>query len=184
MRETRVGRVMVRLVEGDITRQAADAIVNAANEFLMGGGGVDGAIHRVGGRSIMDELREKYDSCPTGKAVVTGAGYLKARYVIHAVGPVWEDGRHGEENLLAAAYGNALSKAIELECKSIVFPSLSTGAYAYPLDQAARVAVTTIIDRLQIVPGTLQTVAFCLWGQQAMQAFERALASKMGGGRR
>src|SRR5919202_6086320 len=184
MREVRIGTTMLRLVEGDITRQAADAIVNAANEGLLGGGGVDGAIHRVGGPTIMAELREKYDRCPTGEAVVTGAGNLKARYVIHTVGPVWQGGRRNEESLLARAYGSCLVKANELGCKSIVFPSLSTGAYGYPLDQAARVAVSTIVDRLQIVLGSLQTVTFCLWGQAAMQAYERVLTAKLGGPRR
>ena len=183
MREARVGKVTVRLVEGDITRQAADAIVNAANSALAGGGGVDGAIHRVGGPSILEECR-KIGGCPTGQAVVTGAGNLKARYVIHTVGPVWEGGRKGEEGLLARAYGSCLIKASELGCKSIVFPSLSTGAYGYPLDQAARVAINTVVDRVQIAPGSLQTVTFCLWGQQAMQAFERVLTGKVGGGRR
>lgn len=181
MREARLGKVTVRLVEGDLTRQVADAIVNAANEALAGGGGVDGAIHRVGGPSIMQELRARYTGCPTGEAVVTGAGNLKARYVIHTVGPIWQGGRRNEESLLARAYGSCLLKANELGCTSIVFPSLSTGAYGYPLDQAARVAVNTVADRLQIVPGSLQTVTFCLWGQAAMQAYERVLTAKLGG---
>src|SRR4051794_12027577 len=155
MRETRVGRVAIRLVEGDITRQPADAIVNAANEALIGGGGVDGAIHRVGGPSIMEECRA-IGRCPTGQAVVTGAGKLPAKYVIHTVGPVWEGGRKGEANLLAKAYGSCLIKAIELDCRSIVFPSLSTGAYGYPLPDAARVAVSTVVGRLQVAPGSLQ----------------------------
>lgn len=185
MRETSVGRTRVRLVEGDITRQAADAIVNAANEDLIVGGGVDGAIHRVGGPSILQETREKYPrGCPTGEAVVTGAGNLKARYVIHTVGPVWEGGRHNEERLLAKAYGSCLVKANELGCTSIVFPSLSTGAYGYPLDQAARVAINTILDRLTITPGSVQSVTFCLFGQQAMRAYESALTAKLGGARR
>ena len=170
----------MRLVEGDITRQVADAIVNAANEALAGGGGVDGAIHRVGGPTIMQELREKYKGCKTGDAVVTGAGNLKARYVIHTVGPIWQGGRQNEESLLSRAYGSCLVKANELGCTSIVFPSLSTGAYGYPLDQAARVAVNTIVDRLQIVPGTLHTVTFCLLGAGVLQAFERVLTAKMG----
>jgi O-acetyl-ADP-ribose deacetylase (regulator of RNase III) len=181
MREVRIGTTMLRLVEGDITRQAADAIVNAANEGLRGGGGVDGAIHRVGGPTIMAELREKYDRCPTGEAVVTGAGNLKARYVIHTVGPVWQGGRKREEELLARAYGSCLIKASELGCRSIVFPSLSTGAYGYPLDQAARVAMRTVIGRLQIAPGGLQTVTFCLLGRPALEAHERALTALLGG---
>ena len=140
MRQATIGKTTLRLVEGDITRQPADAIVNAANEALSGGGGVDGAIHRVGGPTIMEECR-KLGHCPTGQAVVTAAGRLPARYVMHTVGPVWRGGRQGEENLLASAYASCLVKAAELGLKSIVFPSLSTGAYGYPLRDAARVAM-------------------------------------------
>jgi O-acetyl-ADP-ribose deacetylase len=176
MRETRIGKVTLRLVEGDITRQVADAIVNAANSALAGGGGVDGAIHRAGGPTILEECRQ-IGSCPTGQAVVTGAGRLPARYVIHAVGPVWEGGRRGEENLLASAYGNCLIKANELGLRTIVFPSLSTGAYAYPLNQAARLALRTIIGRLQISPGSLQTVTFALMPRNVYTAFDQALGA-------
>ena len=174
MREARIGKTILRLIEADITRQSAEAIVNAANPELAGGGGVDGAIHRAGGPTILEECR-KIGGCAPGQAVVTGAGRLPARYVIHAVGPVWTDGRHGEENLLAAAYGNCLIKANELGLRTIVFPSLSTGAYGYPLNQAARVALRTIIGRLQISPGTLQTVTFALMPHAAYSAFEQAL---------
>ena len=179
MREARIGSTTLRLVDGDITRQPADAIVNAANSALAGGGGVDGAIHRVGGPSIMEECR-KIGHCPTGEAVVTGAGRLPARYVIHTVGPVWQGGRRGEAELLARAYAACLLKASELGLRSIVFPSLSTGAYGYPLDEAARVALRTVIGRLQIAPGGLQSVTFALWGREAMAAYERALGSLMG----
>src|SRR6476646_10176749 len=143
MREARIGAVTLRLVEGDITRQPADAIVNAANEGLLGGGGVDGAIHRVGGPSIMEECA-RIGGCPTGSAVVTGAGKLPARHVIHTVGPIWQGGRKGEADLLAKAYASSLMKASELGLRSIVFPSLSTGAYGYPLTEAARVAMRTV----------------------------------------
>jgi O-acetyl-ADP-ribose deacetylase len=176
MREARIGRTVLRLIEGDITRQSAEAIVNAANAALAGGGGVDGAIHRAGGPTILEECR-RIGGCTTGQAVVTGAGRLPARYVIHAVGPVWNDGRHGEENLLASAYGNCLIKANELGLRSIVFPSLSTGAYGYPLNQAARVALRTIIGRLQISPGTLQTVTFALMPHNVYSAFDQSLGS-------
>lgn len=179
VREARIGRTILRLVEGDITRQSADAIVNAANEGLAGGGGVDGAIHRVGGSTIMEECR-KLGGCPTGQAVVTGAGRLPARYVIHAVGPVWRGGRHHEEDLLASAYAACLVKANELGLKSIVFPALSTGAYGYPLSDAARVALRTVISRLQIAPGELQSVIFALFGREAVSAFEKALSVLMG----
>ena len=180
MRETRIGSTTLRLVEGDITRQPADAIVNAANEQLAGGGGVDGAIHRVGGPSIMEECR-KIGHCPTGQVVVTGAGRLPARYVFHAVGPVWAGGRGLEERLLASAYAASLVKAAELRLKSIAFPSLSTGAYGYPLDQAARVALRTVADRLRIAPGSLQSVTFVLWGRDALRAYEQVLTAISGG---
>jgi O-acetyl-ADP-ribose deacetylase (regulator of RNase III) len=180
MREAKIGSTTLRLLEGDITRQPADAIVNAANERLAGGGGVDGAIHRVGGPTIMEEC-QKFGHCPTGEAVVTGAGRLPARHVIHAVGPIWGGGRSREEALLASAYAACLIKATELGLKSIVFPSLSTGAYGYPLDLAARVALRTVVDRLRVAPGKLQTVSFALWGRDAMRAYEQALSAVLGG---
>jgi O-acetyl-ADP-ribose deacetylase (regulator of RNase III) len=176
MRETRIGKTMVRLLEGDITRMPADAIVNAANSGLTDGSGVNGAIHRAGGPSILEECRA-IGGCPTGQAVVTGAGRLPARYVLHAVGPVWQGGRHGEEQLLASAYGACLVKATELDLRSIVFPAISTGVYGYPLDQAARVALRTVIGRLQISPGSLQSVSFALFGRAALATFEQALTA-------
>jgi O-acetyl-ADP-ribose deacetylase (regulator of RNase III) len=176
MRETRIGRTVLRLVEGDITRVAADAIVNAANTELTDGSGVNGAIHRAGGPSILAECRA-IGGCPTGQVVVTGAGRLPAKYVFHAVGPIWRGGRQDEERLLASAYGACLVKANELQLRSMVFPAISTGVYGYPLDQAARVALRTVIGRLQIVPGSLQTVSFALFGRAALQAFEQALTA-------
>lgn len=180
MREGRIGRTILRLVEGDITRVPADAIVNAANSALAGGGGVDGAIHRAGGPSIMEECR-KLGGCPTGQAVVTGAGRLPAKYVIHTVGPIWEGGREREQDLLASAYGACLIKANELELRSIVFPSLSTGAFGYPLEPAARVALRTVTERLQIAPGSLQTVTFALFGRLALSVYEQTLTSLLRG---
>src|SRR5690606_9295009 len=132
-----VGETEIRLKQGDITREEVDAIVNAANSGLLGGGGVDGAIHRAGGPEIMEECRQiraRQGGCPTGKAVVTGAGKLKARYVIHAVGPVWRGGDGGEEELLRSAYRESLQRAAERQLQRIAFPSLSTGAYGYPVD--------------------------------------------------
>ena len=124
----------VELVQGDITQQQVDAIVNAANSRLMGGGGVDGAIHRRGGPSIMDETERRYPKgCPTGSAVISGAGQLPARYVIHAVGPIWHGGNSGEELLLAGAISRALELAAEHDCDSIAIPAISTGAYGFPL---------------------------------------------------
>ncbi len=146
----RYDRCSLELVEGDITAQAVDAIVNAANAQLAGGGGVDGAIHRRGGSAIMQETARRYPrGCPTGSAVISGAGLLAAKYVIHAVGPVWRGGDAGESDLLAGAYRRALELAREHDCRSIALPALSTGAYGYPLDQASRVALTTTIEFLR-----------------------------------
>jgi O-acetyl-ADP-ribose deacetylase (regulator of RNase III) len=147
--QVQINNQALELRQGDITLQEVDVLVNAANSSLAGGGGVDGAIHRRGGPSIMIETGEKYpDGCPTGSAVISGAGDLPARYVLHAVGPIWNGGRRGEAELLASAYHRCLELAVQNGCHSIAFPSLSTGAYRYPVDQAARVALRTIIDFL------------------------------------
>jgi O-acetyl-ADP-ribose deacetylase (regulator of RNase III) len=148
--QTAIGPCTLELTNGDITEQETDAVVNAANSRLAGGGGVDGAIHRAGGPAIMAETDGKYpDGCPTGSAVITGAGNLKAAYVIHAVGPVWSGGQKGEPDKLASAYRRCLELAAENECSSIAFPSLSTGAYRYPVDLAARNALRSVIDFLK-----------------------------------
>ncbi len=145
-----IGPCTLELVTGDITQQRTDAIVNAANSQLAGGGGVDGAIHREGGPSIMAETRQKYpQGCPTGDAVMTGAGDLPARYVIHTVGPIWGGGQHGEEQQLASAYRRSLEVAVDHGCQSVAFPSLSTGAYGYPVERAARTALQTVSAFLQ-----------------------------------
>ncbi|MBN2296509.1 MAG: O-acetyl-ADP-ribose deacetylase [Pirellulales bacterium] len=170
-----IGDKTIELVEGDVTRQEVDAIVNAANSRLAGGGGVDGAIHRAGGPTIMLETDAKYPGgCPTGTAVITGAGNLPSKYVIHTVGPVWSGGGRGESELLEAAYRNSLELAAENDCRSVAFPSLSTGAYRYPMDQAARIAITTAIDYLgrHDLP---ELVRFVLFGQGAYGAFAAAL---------
>jgi O-acetyl-ADP-ribose deacetylase (regulator of RNase III) len=170
----------LELVLGDITAQEVDAIVNAANSALAGGGGVDGAIHRAAGPAIMEETRERYpDGCPTGSAVISGAGKLPAKYVIHAVGPVWRGGNAGEEKLLAAAYRKSLELAAENACRSVALPALSTGAYRYPLDDAARVAVTTAVDFVEQLTNDapLRLVRFVLFSSEAFAAFERALAA-------
>lgn len=167
------GRVLA-LVRGDITRIAADAIVNAANSGLRGGGGVDGAIHRAGGASIMAELRSRYEGCPTGGAVATGAGQLPARWVIHAVGPRWAGGRHRERELLASAYREALARADELGARSVTFPAISCGIYGYPLEEAARVALTTVRDQLIGRTG-VERATFVLYSAETYEAFRRAL---------
>ena len=165
----------VELVEGDLTQQEVDAIVNAANHHLAGGGGVDGAIHRRGGPSIMDETDRRYPhGCPTGSAVISRAGRLPAKFVIHAVGPVWHGGNSGEAELLAGAHRRCLELAVEHNCRSLAFPAISTGVYGYPLDRASRVALQTVIDFLQ-QRGQPELVRFVLFGPTALQAFQMAL---------
>jgi O-acetyl-ADP-ribose deacetylase (regulator of RNase III) len=137
----------IEIIRGDITKVRADAIVNAANSSLMGGGGVDGAIHRAGGPEIIKEcmrIRAMQGECPAGQAVVTGAGLLPARFVIHTVGPVWEGGMEGEPLLLAECYANSLRLAVEHSCRSIAFPNISTGVYGYPKNRAAAVAYQAV----------------------------------------
>ena len=173
--EIRIGSCKLDLAQGDITQQSTDAIVNAANSRLAGGGGVDGAIHRAGGPSIMAETREKYpQGCPTGEAVITGAGALPARYVIHTVGPIWSGGAQGAPDLLASAYRRSLEVAVDNGCQSVAFPSLSTGAYGYPIDQAARTALRTVAAFLQERQQPAW-VRFVLFDQAALNAFEQAL---------
>ena len=165
----------LELHEGDVTLQEVDAIVNAANSRLAGGGGVDGAIHRRGGPQIMAETDQKYpQGCPTGSAVISAAGNLPAKHVIHAVGPVWGGGSRGEAELLAGAYRRCLELAVENGCRSIAFPSLSTGAYRYPIDRAARIALGTAIEFLQ-EHGKPERVRFVLFGPGAYGAFAAAL---------
>jgi O-acetyl-ADP-ribose deacetylase (regulator of RNase III) len=135
-------RTRVEIVQGDITDEAVDVIVNAANGMLMGGGGVDGAIHRAGGPEIMAECRE-LGGCATGDAKSTTAGLLAARYVVHAVGPVWRGGERGEQELLASCYRRAVEVSDQLGCGSLAFPSISTGIYGFPIEQAAPIALST-----------------------------------------
>ncbi|HVX64657.1 MAG TPA: O-acetyl-ADP-ribose deacetylase [Pirellulales bacterium] len=166
---------LIELRQGDITEEKTDAIVNAANAQLAGGGGVDGAIHRSGGPAIMEETSRRYpQGCPTGAAVISGAGQLAAQYVIHAVGPVWRAGQSGEAELLAAAYRRSLELAVEHECRSIAFPSLSTGAYGYPIDQASRIALGTARQFL-LERELPEWVRFVLFGAGAYGAFAAAL---------
>jgi O-acetyl-ADP-ribose deacetylase (regulator of RNase III) len=171
---------MLKLETGDITRVPADAIVNAANSALAGGGGVDGAIHRSGGPSIMAELdviRAKAGGCPTGSAVATGAGKLPAKHVFHAVGPVYRDGRHGEPELLASCYRTCLDLAERHGARTITFPAISAGIYGYPLDEAASIALGEVMGRLNRLDTAVEQATFVLFGKPAFDAFSRALAA-------
>jgi O-acetyl-ADP-ribose deacetylase (regulator of RNase III) len=166
----------VTLLQGDITRVAADAIVNAANSSLAGGGGVDGAIHRAGGPAIMADLERRHGRgrhCPTGSAVVSDAGDLPARIVIHAVGPVWRGGGAGEPELLASAYRTALDLAANEGCRSIAFPSISTGIYGYPVTEAARVARTVVDEWIAERPDVFDEITFVLFSADTLEAFHR-----------
>ena len=168
-----INKSILELVEGNITEQETDAIVNAANSSLLGGGGVDGAIHRAGGPKILEECR-KLGGCPTGEARITTGGNLKAKYVIHTVGPIYSGGKQREAELLANAYKNSLSLASQFKLKRVAFPSISTGAYGYPLDDAATVALKTAINYLK-THTDIDLVRFVLFGQKAYQAYDKAL---------
>ncbi len=166
------------LTVGDVTRVPADVIVNAANSALAGGGGVDGAIHRVGGPSIMrelDQIRAKAGGCPTGSAVVTTAGLLPARFVFHAVGPVYRDGKRGEPELLASCYRTCLALAAEREIATISFPSISTGAYGYPIQDAARIALGEVALHLQKESSKLREAKFVLFSQADFKVYANCL---------
>lgn len=170
----KVGPTTLELAQGDITHQAVDAIVNAANQALRVGGGVDGAINRAGGPRIQEEAR-KIGSCKTGDAVVTSGGLLPVKYVIHAVGPVWSGGRHGEPELLESAYRRSLEVAAEKRCHTVAFPSISTGVYSYPVDDAARVALRTVFDFVKTVTHELTLVRFVLFDRRTYDAYAAAL---------
>jgi O-acetyl-ADP-ribose deacetylase (regulator of RNase III) len=169
-------RIVLR--EGDITRVPADAIVNAANSALVGGGGVDGAIHRAGGPEIMHELdaiRPRIGRCPTGSAVATCAGRLPARHVFHAVGPVYRDGRHGEPELLASCYRKCLELAEERAVEKISFPAISTGVYGYPLEEAAEIAVREVQAHLNRKDASVREAIFVLYGRAAHAVYAAVL---------
>jgi O-acetyl-ADP-ribose deacetylase (regulator of RNase III) len=173
--EQRVGERVLRLQRADITTLHVDAIVNAANQSLAGGGGVDGAIHRAAGPELMRELRERYDRCPTGSAVITGAGRLQARHVIHAVGPRWRDGEHGEPDLLRSAYRTSFALAAEQDCASVAAPSISTGIYGFPIDLAAPIALEEASAALRA--GTpVREITFALFSPADLDTFAAALA--------
>jgi O-acetyl-ADP-ribose deacetylase (regulator of RNase III) len=174
-----VGNATLQLVRGDITDVEADAIVNAANSSLLGGGGVDGAIHRKGGPKILEECRRIRDTqwpdgLPTGKAVITSGGNLKAKHVIHTVGPVWLGGFHVEAELLKQAYRNSLKLAVANGLKTVAFPSISTGAYGYPIEEASRVAVGTVKNFLE-KEDKLEKVIFVLFSERDFQMYLKAV---------
>ena len=163
----------VELVRGDITQQDTDAIVNAANTSLLGGGGVDGAIHRAGGPAILEECR-RLGGCATGDAKITGGGRLRARFVIHTVGPVYGGGTRREAELLASAYRRSLEVAVANGVRSLAFPSISTGAYRFPIAEAATVALRTVTEFLAMNPGALDLVRFVLFSETDLAVYERA----------
>jgi O-acetyl-ADP-ribose deacetylase (regulator of RNase III) len=169
----------LELLEGDITLQTTDAIVNAANSGLRGGGGVDGAIHRAGGPEIMEQCR-KIGGCPPGEAVITTGGRLKSRFVIHTVGPIWHGGGKGEPEVLRNAYKNSLFLAEKNDIRSISFPSISTGVYGYPVSQASLMALNTVIEFLK-GSSSLELVRFVLFGVDNYSAYEINLDSIMEG---
>ena len=169
----------IELIRGDITEQDTDAIVNAANTTLLGGGGVDGAIHRRGGPAILEECRG-LGGCETGDAKITTGGRLKARHVIHTVGPVYRDGRHREPELLASAYRRSLEVASQHSLRRIAFPSISTGAYGYPIRDAARVALRTVIEYLR-AHKDIELVRFVLFSDGDLAVYKEA-TSQLGGG--
>lgn len=155
---------MIELIQGDITKIDADAVVNAANTSLLGGGGVDGAIHKAGGAAILEEcqkIRNKQGGCKVGEAVITTGGNLPAKYVIHTVGPVWNNGNKNERELLASAYKNSLNLAVENDVKSIAFPNISTGIYRFPKEEAAKIAVLTVRQFLDDITNIDKVVFVC-----------------------
>ena len=169
----------IQIIKGDIIEQQIDAIVNAANSSLMGGGGVDGAIHRAGGPAILEECRKiiaKQGRCPTGEAVITTAGLLPAKYVIHTVGPVWAGGKNDEANKLSNCYKNSLQLALEYKIETIAFPNISTGIYGYPKEDAAKIATGTVINFLR-TNSSIKQVRFVCFDDENFVLYNRLAAS-------
>jgi O-acetyl-ADP-ribose deacetylase (regulator of RNase III) len=171
--KTTIHQSTLEVVQGDITQQETEAIGNAANSALAGGGGVDGAIHRAGGPAIMSELRAKYKGCPTGSAVITGGGNLKARYVIHAVGPRYS-GSAKDAELLSGAYRKSLELCTQNKISSIAFPSISTGIYGYPVEEASQIAIKTVKSYLKDHP-EIKLVRFVLFDSNTYRVYEETL---------
>ncbi len=181
--EAIIKQTKLSLIQGDITKQITDAIVNAANPSLMGGGGVDGAIHRAGGPAILEECKQivsKQGRLPTGKAVITTGGNLKAKYVIHTVGPVWHGGSRNEAELLASAYYECLKVAAGSKLSTISFPSISTGAYGYPVAEAAKIALRTVVSFLKEQATSLKEVVFVLFDSKTYESYHSALQAVIG----
>jgi O-acetyl-ADP-ribose deacetylase (regulator of RNase III) len=177
-----INQASLSIMQGDITHQTTDAIVNAANSGLMGGGGVDGAIHRAGGPAILEECRRivaRQGRLPTGQAVITTAGNMKARHVIHTVGPIWHGGSQGEAGLLASAYRESLKLAADNNLTSVSFPSISTGVYGYPVDKASRVALKTVVKFLSEAT-SVKEVAFVLFDARTFEAYAESLRELTG----
>jgi O-acetyl-ADP-ribose deacetylase (regulator of RNase III) len=178
MNEMVVGSTKISLLQGDIIKQATDAIVNAANSSLMGGGGVDGAIHRAGGPVILEECKKiisRIGILEPGNAVITTGGNLAARYVVHTVGPVWHGGRYNEQDILVSAYNESLKLAVGYKLGSISFPSISTGAYRYPVNEAAELALKTVVDFLHKNNTPLKDIVFVLYDASTYRAYSAAL---------
>jgi O-acetyl-ADP-ribose deacetylase (regulator of RNase III) len=168
-----VGSTTIHILQGDITRESVDAVVNAANSSLLGGGGVDGAIHRAGGPAIVQECKV-LGRCATGDAKITTAGLLPARYVIHTVGPVYRDGKNGEAELLSRCHQRCLEVAVENAARTVAFPAISCGIYGYPISEAARIAVGTVVDFLED-NADIDEVRFVLFGEDTYGPFLQAL---------
>lgn len=168
----------ITLVKGDITKEKVDAVVNAANNSLLGGGGVDGAIHRAGGPIILEQCK-KIGGCPTGEARITTAGNMPSKYVIHTVGPVYKDGKQGEEKLLYNAYYNSLDLAKEYKLKTIAFPSISTGVYGYPIEEAANVALKAVMDFIN-KENFIDEVRFILFSDDNYKVYEEKVKDILG----
>ena len=168
--------VVLTAIQGDITRLSVDAIVNAANSSLLGGGGVDGAIHRAAGPELLAECRT-LGGCPTGEARLTRAYRLPARFVIHTVGPVWHGGGHGEPELLASCYRESVKLAVANAVATLAFPSISTGVYGYPVERAAEIAVASVHAALSEDVGSLEEIVFCCFSAHDLQVYERLLSS-------
>jgi len=174
------GTGVIGLVQGDITKESTDAVVNAANRSLLGGGGVDGAIHRAGGPAILEAckaVRARQGECPPGEAVATTGGRLPAKYVIHTVGPVWRGGNRGEPGVLAACYRNSLRVAVAMGLRSVAFPSISTGAYGYPVEDAAFVALSTVAEFLSTEKGAPALVRFVLFDSVTLGIYRAQILS-------